>query len=170
MILTTHILSGAALGANVQNPWAVAGLSIVLHFFLDTLPHGDYLNKKSSLREFWKVAVDIAISLALVIGIIDCCRQIGDANTTKNIFIGIFFSLLPDGTTFMYRHLGMKFLKPLKGFHESLHFYKNGDPRREFRLKNNLLDILISLVSLIFLVSQISPSIFLSLSSLFFLH
>lgn len=156
MIFTTHILSGAALGANVQNSWAVAILSIVLHFLLDTLPHGDYFNKKSSLREFWKAIVDIAISLTLVIGMINCCRQIGDANALRNIFIGIFFSLLPDGTTFMYCHLGMNFLKPVKDFHEKLHFYKNGAPQRQFSLKNNLLDILVSLVSLIFLISQIS--------------
>ncbi|MDD5489723.1 MAG: hypothetical protein PHP25_03550 [Candidatus Moranbacteria bacterium] len=160
MILTTHILSGAALGANVENPWAVAVLSVVLHFVLDTLPHGDYLNRKSSILEFWKVLVDIAISILILIGIVNCCRQMSDPITTRNIFIGIFFSLLPDGTTFMYCHLGMKFLKPVKKFHEYLHFYKNGAPQRQFSLRNNLFDILVSLISLMFLVSQISFPVF----------
>lgn len=153
MILTTHILSGAALGANVQNPYAVAGLSIVLHFFLDLFPHGDYLNKKSRLREFWKVAVDLAIGFSFVAAII-FIRGLPSNNglNIENILIGIFFSLLPDFTTFLHNWLKMKFLTPVRTFHEGLHCYENGSPKREFRLKNNLLDVLISFVSLLILI------------------
>jgi hypothetical protein len=150
MILTTHILSGAALGANIQNPWLVAGLSTILHFILDLFPHGDYLNQKSTWRDFWKVIIDLAFGLGIVFIIIlfrDPAPQ-----TILNIAIGIFFSLLPDGTTFLYLFMKMKFIKPLKTFHENLHYYKNGAPEREFRLKNNLGDIFISLVSLIILI------------------
>ncbi len=148
MILTTHILSGAALGASVKNPHAVAGLAVILHFLLDTLPHGDYLNKKSRFKEFWKVAVDLAIGLGAVAAIFFFRDP-----TPKDIFnicIGIFFSLLPDGTTLLYM-MGMKFLKPLKKFHEKLHYYPDFSPKREFCLKNNLGDIFISLISLTFL-------------------
>jgi len=150
MILTTHILSGAALGASVKNPYAVAGLAIILHFLLDTLPHGDYLNKKSRLREFWKVAVDLAIGFSLVAAAV-LIRE-GIFNNIQNILVGIFFSLFPDGTTFLYIWVKIKFLKPLKTFHENLHCYKNRDPRRQFKLKNNLWDIAISLISLITLI------------------
>lgn len=151
MILTTHILSGAVLGANVKNPYAVAGLAIALHFALDLLPHGDYLNKKSSLKEFWKVALDLAIGLFIVAAIF---YSHGSASTAdlRNIIIGIFFSLLPDGTTFLYWRMGMKFLKPIKRFHEKLHFYPEFSPKSEFRLKNNLFDILISTVSILALL------------------
>ena len=151
MILTTHILSGAALGANIQNPYAVAALSIVLHFLLDILPHGDYLNKKSRLWEFWKVAVDLAFGFALIGGII-FFRSITDESTLRNISVGIFFSLLPDGATFLYFWMKMKFLKPIKNFHEKLHCYKNGAPEREFRLENNLFDIFFTLASLLLLL------------------
>jgi hypothetical protein len=151
MILTTHILSGAALGANVKNPYAVAGLSIVLHFLLDTLPHGDYLNKKSRLREFWKVAVDLAVGFGLVFWAISL-KGITSPDILRNIIIGIFFSLLPDGTTLLYIWMKMKFLKPVKDFHERLHLFSNGAPERKFRLKNNLLDIFISLASLLLLL------------------
>ena len=152
MILTTHILSGALIGAKVKNPYLIAILSIAVHFLLDLIPHGDYLNKKSRLREFWKVAVDLAIGLGIVLAIIffrDPTPKI-----ILNIAIGIFFSLFPDFTTFLYCHLNMKFLAPIKNFHESLHCYKNGAPEREFRLKNNLWDIFISsLISLVILFS-----------------
>ncbi|MDP1846097.1 MAG: hypothetical protein Q8L09_05185 [Candidatus Moranbacteria bacterium] len=145
MILTTHILSGAVLGANIQNPYAVAGLSIALHFLLDLFPHGDYLNKKSGLREFWKVAIDLAIGFSLIAAIL-FCRGFTSTGGLQNIAIGIFFSLLPDGTTFLHIWMKMKFLKPVKDFHESLHRHENGSPERQFRLKNNLWDILFSLI------------------------
>jgi hypothetical protein len=152
MILTTHILSGAVLGANIKNPYAVAGLSIVLHFLLDLFPHGDYLNKKSRFREFWKVGLDLVIGFSLIAAILFCRGETSTAYL-DNIAIGIFFSLLPDGTTFLYVWMKMKFLKPVKDFHESLHCHENGTPQREFHLKNNLWDILISLISLIILIS-----------------
>lgn len=151
MILTTHILSGAVLGANVQNPYAVAGLAVAVHFLLDMIPHGDYLNKKSKLREFWKVAMDLAIGLGAVAAIL--FFRDPTPKDISNICIGIFFSLLPDGTTFLYIWMKMKFLKPVKHFHENLHFYGNDAPERRFKLKNNLFDILISLASLIILIS-----------------
>jgi hypothetical protein len=70
----------------------------------------------------------------------------------KNIGIAVFFSLLPDATHFMYRFLKMNFLRPLKEFHEGLHYYPNGSPHRKFRLKNEYWEIAISLISLIILV------------------
>jgi len=152
MILATHILSGAALGANVQNPWLVAGLSIVLHFLLDLFPHGDYLNKKSRLREFWKVAVDLAVGLGVVFIILFFRDQIfKNGLDMRNIGIGIFFSLLPDGTTFLCHWMKIKLLKPVYDFHQKLHHihYSDFAPEREFRLKNNLWDIFISIVSLL---------------------
>jgi len=126
-------------------------LAIAVHFALDLLPHGDYLNKKSSFKEFWKVAIDLAVGLGVVYTIF----FIRDGSSTvnlENIAIGIFFSLLPDGTTLLYI-MGVKFLKPLKKFHEKLHFYPNSSPQCQFRLKNNLFDILISLVAIIALLS-----------------
>jgi hypothetical protein len=152
MILTTHILSGAALGANIQNPYLVATSAVALHFALDTLPHGDYLNKKSRLGEFWKVAVDFAVGFGLVFAIIFSGRT-ADADITRNVLIGIFFSLLPDLTTFLHNWMKAKFLLPVRNFHESLHWAKNGSPEREFRLKNNLWDIVISFISLFTLIS-----------------
>lgn len=73
----------------------------------------------------------------------------------RNIGIGILFSLLPDGTTFLCYWMKMKFLKPIYDFHQRLHLihYPDFAPERKFRLKNNLWDILISLIFLITLIS-----------------
>lgn len=150
MILTTHMLAGAALGANVQNPYAVAGLAVILHFVLDLLPHGDYLNKNSRLREFWKVAIDLLVGIALIAPFLFIPGK--SSGSSLNILIGVFFSLFPDGTTFLYIWMKVKFLRPLKDFHARLHYYPDSSPRRQFRFKNNLFDILISLISLIILI------------------
>lgn len=153
MILTTHLLTGAALGANIQNPYLVAASAILFHFALDTLPHGDYLNKNSRLGEFWKVALDLAIGFSIISTIIFIRGLTSyDGLDIRNISIGIFFSLFPDGLTFLYIWMKMKFLKPIRFFHENLHRFQNGAPEREFRLKNNLWDIIISFASLAILL------------------
>jgi hypothetical protein len=154
MIFTTHILSGAAIGAEVKNPYAVAGLAVVLHFLLDMIPHGDYVNEKSTLKDWWKEAISFSTGIFLL-SIVFAVRGIPDWPTLRNIGIGIFFSLLPDATHFMYRFMGMKFLRPIKDFHEGLHYWPNRSPHREFRLKNEYWEIaviLISLISLLFLI------------------
>lgn len=151
MILTTHILAGAVLGREINNPYAVAGLAIAVHFALDLLPHGDYLDKKSSFKEFWKVAIDLALGLGTVYAIF-FLRDAASTANLENIAIGIFFSLLPDGTTLLYM-MGINSLKPIKKFHEKLHYYPESSPKRKFRLKNNLFDILISLIAIITLLS-----------------
>ncbi|OGI25765.1 MAG: hypothetical protein A3J76_00885 [Candidatus Moranbacteria bacterium RBG_13_45_13] len=154
MILTTHILSGALVGAEIKNPFYVAIVSVMLHFLIDLFPHGDYLNKKSRLWEFWKVAVDLAVGLGIVFAIIFFRNSTGNTTLLANIGIGIFFSLLPDGTTLLYM-IGMKYFKPIYNFHQKLHLAPDFSPEREFRLKNNLWDILISLISLYFLLSRL---------------
>lgn len=159
MILTTHILSGALVGVEIKNPFYIAVVSIVLHFLLDFLPHGDYLSKKSRLKDFWKVGLDLTIGLAIVAVIF--YRQgeaLPDILYLRNIATGIFFSLLPDGTTFLYIWMKMKFLKPIYIFHQKLHLihYPDFAPERRFRLKNNSWDILISLISTISLIALTS--------------
>jgi hypothetical protein len=153
MILTTHMLTGALIGAEVKNPYAIAGIAVVFHFILDLIPHGDYLNKKSDYKDFWKVAVDLALGLGLVAAVFFQRSAISiDILYMQNVAIGVFFSLLPDGTTFLYWKMGVKFLAPLKRFHDRLHFYPEFSPARQFRLKNNIWDIALSFVFLMMLL------------------
>lgn len=154
MVLTTHILSGAVIGAEIKNPFYVAIISIAVHFLLDLIPHGDYLDKKSGLREFWKVALDIIIGLGSIAAIFFIQDPLLRNNLyARNIGIGIFFSLLPDGITFLYWKMGVKFLEPIYSFHQKLHRAPDFSPKRRFCFKNNPWDILISLIALIILFS-----------------
>lgn len=152
MTLATHIITGTVIGTKLSNPLAIATAAIIFHFILDTLPHGDYVNEKSTLRDWWKEALSLSIGFSMAFFSI-AVHGIPEWPTLKNIGVAIFFSLLPDATHFMYRFLKMNFLRPIKEFHESLHYYPNGSPQREFRLKNGYWEIGIALISLITLIS-----------------
>jgi len=151
MTLATHIITGALIGIKIKNPFYIVVVSVAVHFFLDILPHGDYVNKKSTLREWWKNALDFSLGIAIIL-LVFLFRGLPEGATISNITLAIIFSLLPDFTHFLYRYLNMSFLRPIKNFHEGLHYYPNTSPEREFRLKNNLWDIFISFVSFLILI------------------
>ena len=146
MTLTTHVLTGAVIGTELNNPYAIAATSLAVHFLIDSIPHADYIHKKSTLKDSWKIILDLAVGL-LLIGALFAIKSTANL-PVKNILIAIFFSLLPDLITFFYCHLKMKFLRPIKIFHENIHFYKNSSPKRQFNFKNSYLEIIISIASL----------------------
>jgi hypothetical protein len=151
MTLATHIVTGTVIGTQLSSPFLIAPLAVALHFLLDAVPHGDYVNEKSTLRDWWKEAISFSTGIILV-SIALSIRGIPEWPVLENIGIAIFFSLFPDATHFMYRFMKMKFLKPLKNFHEGLHFYPNGSPQREFRLKNEYWEIGVALISVLALI------------------
>jgi hypothetical protein len=149
--LATHIITGTVIGTKLSNPFAIAAAAIFFHFLLDTLPHGDYVNEKSTLRDWWKEALSLSIGLLAAFFSI-AAHGLPEWAVLKNIGISILFSLLPDATTFMYRFLKMGFLRPIRKFHEGLHHHPNGSPQREFRLKNEFWEIGVFLVSIFMLL------------------
>ena len=51
MLITNHVLSGAVIGAAVDNPAAALPLGVASHFALDALPHwGEWMSKSHFLR------------------------------------------------------------------------------------------------------------------------
>ena len=100
MVLTPHILTGAAIIANVQNP--ILGLILVFlsHYFLDLLPQREYSinsieqrNWKGSIPDFLKVFLDIFFALIILFLITDY---------TYLILIAAFLSILPDGFSLLH--------------------------------------------------------------------
>jgi len=149
MILTTHALVGAAIGEKISNPWIIIIASLILHFFLDTFRHGEYLNQNSKWRDFWKVAIDSAIGL-IIVGIFIFFSDFSQIDI-KNVALGVFFSLFPDFLTLLNWKLGVKFLKKYYDFHAWLHKYPPFSKERDFTLRNGVNDIIISLVAILLL-------------------
>ncbi len=73
MILTVHLLAGAAVAVTVHNP-ALGGLFAFLsHYFLDLLPHHEYsihnINQRKwgkAKLDFLKVALDIIFGFSII--------------------------------------------------------------------------------------------------------
>lgn len=148
MILTTHALTGAVIGKNIENPWLVIGLSFFFHYLWDTFRHGEYLHKKSPWKDFWRVAADISTALSVLsiaVFFSDFSKPI-----IFNILLGTFFSMFPDLITFLYWKLNFKILEPLFNFHHWIHRAEN--PIEEaWNLRNARNDILISLAAMLLL-------------------
>ena len=151
MTLATHIITGTVIGTKLNNPLAIASAAIFLHFILDAIPHGDYVNEKSTLKDWWKEALSLSIGFSIAFFSI-AVRGIPEWPVLKNIGIAIFFSLLPDATHFMYRFMKINFLRPIKDLHEGLHYFPNGSPQREFQLRNEYWEIGVAFISVITLL------------------
>lgn len=150
MLLTTHALAGAAIGKTFNNIGLIIIISIALHFLLDTVRHGEYLNQKSKWNEFWKVAIDVLIGLS-VLGIVIYFSDFSRIEI-RNILIGSFFSMLPDLLTLLNWKLRVKLLKGYYDFHTRLHKYPPFSKERCFNFKNAINDIIFSLTAIILLL------------------
>jgi len=146
MILITHALVGAALGKQIGSPFIIAPLAIALHFCLDTFRHGEYLNRQSTFKNTtWKVALDLFSGLLIIALYLNFSHASSEA--IRNILIGTFFSMLPDLTTVLYWKFNANFLKKIYTFHQWVHPYPKGDKRYDWNLRNNLNDIIFSLIA-----------------------
>lgn len=149
MILTTHALVGAAIGKGLGNPWLIIPASVAVHYTLDAIPHGEYLDKKSTVKNtWWKVALDLLVGLVAVLFYIITKKASGAE--IRNIALGVFFSLFPDFLTLLYWQAHFDFLKKIYAFHEWVHKLIS-QKDLPWKLQNARNDILVSLLAVIFL-------------------
>lgn len=150
MILATHELVGAAIGEKIHNPWLIIVLSLAMHFALDTFRHGEYLGQKPTIKNtLWKVSLDLTVGLAIIIFYISIKHP--GPSIIGNIFLGAFFSIFPDGLTFLYWKANAKFFKKIIYFHSWIHRYSLPSPECEWTLRNSLNDIIFSLIAIVIL-------------------
>jgi len=100
MILTAHILAGAAVAEKIKNPLLGLFLAFMSHYFLDFLPHWEYpiekIKKrlwKKSFFNFMAVFLDMASGFLVVFFI------------SKNLMISVaggFVAIIPDGLAFLH--------------------------------------------------------------------
>lgn len=99
MILTCHLLAGAAIASKISNPaWALP-LAFLNHYFLDALPHKDYsianIHQKQwnkAFFDFLKVFIDVFSGFLLI-------SLFADNNMI--IFYAAFLTIAPDGVTLL---------------------------------------------------------------------
>lgn len=107
MILTVHILVGAAVTTQIRITWLAWLLAFFSHFLLDFIPHYDYSLKGVELgwknKKFWWVVFKVALDLALGFILIIIFSQ--NKRNLINIIVGGFLGILPDGFNVISRLL-----------------------------------------------------------------
>lgn len=125
MILTPHILIGAALGANLPPAtlflYLLPFAAVSLHYALDRVPHYDYKIYPFSLIRALKILLD------LTFGILTIWLIYRFFNPTLNIphtALGAFFGILPDGFSFLSFIIPWKLFSRYQYFHNFFHHKK----------------------------------------------
>ena len=108
MILTPHILVGAAIGLKIKNPVLVFIAAFLSHFVLDIIPHSEYnvevLTEKPSKRFIMpclKIFIDLIFGLGIVFGASKMLSRM-ETFSINNLYLGVFSAALPDGLTVLY--------------------------------------------------------------------
>lgn len=163
MIISPHLIVGAAIGAKTNNLGLIIILGLLNHLILDKIPHWDYSvfknleifkknkNLKYLLKPFLKMFIDGFIGLIIVFLLI----VFKNISFNKLLFIGlgIFFSILPD-ITLVLSNLFMpeKYNARYFSFHEKyLHSHKEKEGKITFLgLATQILIITIFILLLFF--------------------
>jgi len=154
MILTPHILVGAAIGSQIPSPFLAFVASFVGHYFLEALPHYEYNVSrlkdkqfkfdKASLLPLAKIGLDVftgaALALWLVLG----------KSFSSSAMSGMLGAVLPDGLLFLYWHFPQPALKFFEVPHRALHIFKDKCPE----WLGIMVETLISFGAILFLASQ----------------
>lgn len=92
MLLGSHLLTGAAVGEAVGNPFLAFLLGFILHFVIDAIPHFDPADdNKLTFRQILLVAVEGSIGIAILI----YC-YLNFSSNKAGFLAGAFGSILPD--------------------------------------------------------------------------
>lgn len=116
MILSTHFLAGAALASYTDSPVVLIVGPIILHLLLDTIPHWEYVEKVSELKNKIPHLIVDLFAGPLILLIIAYSIYNLDFSSIIWLFIGGVMGDVPDGFTLLYT------LFPKNKFFES--FYK----------------------------------------------
>jgi len=161
MILTPHLVLGAAIASKIGYiPLAII-LALLSHYFLDLIPHMEYsINNiqekqwRKSLPDFLRVFLDFFIGILLLLIF---------SNNQPMVFVGAFLGILPDGFSFLnyilpksMNNMSQKFIVILNKFlkthsyihQEKIHFLKHKKISSFWRTLSQILAIIVSLLLL----------------------
>jgi len=128
VILTPHLLVGAAIGSKIKNYWAIFIIALISHFVLDAIPHWEYVIKIVGVSGNEFLAITVEALLDILVGVSVISLLLKHSRLAKPALIGAFFAILPDGFIFVHAlaqvffNWNLTFLDPLINFHHQIHF------------------------------------------------
>ena len=143
MILTCHLLVGAAITSKIKFLPLAFLLAFLSHYFLDFIPHWEYSLEnikerrwKNSFSDFLKLALDSSLGIFLIF--------IFSKNRPLAV-VGGFFAILADGPTFINLIFPNKLLKIFENFHQKIHYLKDKKISIFWRIFSQILIVLIAI-------------------------
>ncbi|MBU3901331.1 hypothetical protein KKF25_01665 [Patescibacteria group bacterium] len=133
MILSVHLLVGAAIGSKVKNYWAIFILATLSHFILDAIPHWEYTDLTANVSGDVFMTVTVKALLDILIGVSVISWFFKSSRLVQPAFWGALFALLPDGLIFTYVLAQVFFGWPLTflvgpiAFHDKIHYTDGSD-------------------------------------------
>lgn len=117
MMITPHVLAGAAFATSISNPFILIVCAFVSHFLLDMIPHTDH-NITPLKPNLYKLVIDAGVSFVLLF------YFIGNLPLEKQLLfaLGGFFGIFPDGLWMLYQLFHWKFLEHYVAIHNFLHW------------------------------------------------
>lgn len=149
MILSVHLLAGAAIGsrllpssaqdfgrarhgyggqAKIKNYWIIFILALLSHFILDAIPHWEYAVQLTGASGNEFLTTTVKALLDILIGVSAIGWLLKSSRLVQPAFWGALFALLPDGLIFIYAlaqvFFGWRldFLSYPIAFHDKFHF------------------------------------------------
>lgn len=118
MLTTPHLLVGAAIGSQFDNPYLMVPTAVASHFLLDSIPHLMGIVEVHDLdkKDLAFVAVDVVLGVSLVY-----IFALLSANPAM-IFLGAFSSMVPDFHHTFQALFGPHKLKKYTHFHLKFHY------------------------------------------------
>jgi len=158
MIITPHLIVGAAIGAKTHNLGLIIILGLLSHWIMDKIPHWDYSisenieffrktrKVKYLLKPFLKLSLDALIGLIFVFFI--TYKNIRSSEMPY-IVIGVFFSTLPDITLFSsLLFTSEKFSQKYFAFHKKYLHFKHKEKEGKLTFLGLTTEIIIVLIAI----------------------
>ena len=144
MILTPHLLLGAAIASKIEYAPAALLMAFLSHYFLDLIPHIEYSIKNISEKQWQKSLPDILrvfldFSFGMLLILIFSKNQ-------PIIYICAFIALIPDSLTIINSIFPNRILKIHNNIHRGkIHFLKHKKFSTSWRILSQLLVIIVSI-------------------------
>ena len=154
MILLAHMIFGAGVGFLFKNPYLGVVAAFGSHYFLDMLPHVEYLESTESsvqkiksdsfkkwLPDFTKVSIDFFLAILIIF----LC-----SGNQFIVYVYAMAAIIPDGITVIHTLFPSIIFKQHQQFHGSIqHFTRNKKFSLFWRISTQVLAILVGIILLI---------------------
>ena len=154
MLTTPHLLVGAAIGSQFNNPILIATTAAASHFVLDSIPHLGFVVANGKIGVQWKVQDLDKKDIGLVAGDVLLGISLLTILTWNNpkielMLLGAFCAFLPDFHHTLQVLFGPEKLKRYTKLHLKFHYKK---PMR--LLPGMLTQVMAVLVAILVVLSQ----------------